>query len=112
MNVIVISGRLGRDPEAKVGPQGRLWCSVSVAEGGDDPNWFDVRAFGKPAEALREYGRKGRLVGVVGRMVQDQYETRNGDKRTAWRLLASRVEFLDSRGNGSGEAEEDLGAPD
>ena len=108
MNIIVISGRLGKDPEAQVGPQGNLWCSVPVAEGGNEPNWFDVRAFGMAAELLQRYGRRGRRVAVQGRMVQDRDEA-GGDRRSAWRLLASRIEFLDSRGNGSGEAKENLG---
>ena len=111
MNIIVISGRLGKDPEAKNSPEGKLWASVPVAEGGDDPNWFDVRAFGRTAELLYRYGSKGRLVGILGCMVQDQYETRNGESHTTWRLLASRIEFLDSRGNGSGDVEDDAGEP-
>jgi single-strand DNA-binding protein len=112
VNIIVITGRLGRDPETKRSPEGNLWACVPVAEGGDDPNWFDVRAFGRTAERLYQYGSKGRLVGILGRMVQDQYATRNGEKRTTWWLLASRIEFLDSRGNSSDDVEDDPGKPD
>ena len=112
MNIIVISGRLGKNPEAQVGPQGQLWCSVPVAEGGNEPNWFDVRAFGRTAELVQRYGRKGRKVAVQGRMVQDRRETSNGDRRPAWRLLATRVEFLDSSGIDSGDADGHIGEPD
>ena len=104
MNVILITGRLGRDPEAKHSSEGNLWAVVSVAEGGDDPNWFDVKCFGKTAEVLNDYGAKGRKVAIQGRMVQESYE-KDGKNHRVWRLIANRVEFLDSRNGGAGEAD-------
>ena len=108
MNVIVITGRLGRDPEAKESSEGNLWATVSVAEGGgDEPNWFDVKCFGKTAEVLNEYGAKGRKVAIQGRMVKESWE-KDGEKRSAWKLIANRIEFLDSRG----DSDEESGAED
>ena len=107
MNVILITGRLGKDPELRYSPEGTPWAVVSVAEGGDEPNWFEVKCFGKTAEMLNEYGAKGRRVAVQGRMVQERYE-KDGKTRRAWRLIAGRVEFLDApRDNRSPEGTAD-----
>jgi len=95
MNSIIITGRLGKDPELRESDSGTPWATVSVAEGGDDPNWFDVKCFNRTAEILDEYGSKGRKVAVQGRMAQESYK-KGGETRVAWRLIASRVEFLDS----------------
>jgi single-strand DNA-binding protein len=106
MNSIIITGRLGREPELRKGDSGTSWATVSVAEGGDDPNWFDVKCFGRTAEVLDEYGSKGRKVAIQGRMVQESYE-KDGDIRKAWRLIANRIEFLDSP---NGDEEPEAGA--
>jgi len=74
MNSIIITGRLGRDPEIRYSPEGTAWATASVAEGGDDPNWFDVKCFKRTAEVLNEYGSKGRKGAIQGRMVQESYE--------------------------------------
>ena len=95
MNSIIITGRLGREPEMRQSDSGTNWATVSVAEGGDEPNWFDVKCFNKTAEVLNEYGSKGRKVAVQGRMAQESYE-KDGETRKAWRLIANRIEFLDS----------------
>jgi single-strand DNA-binding protein len=107
MNVILITGRIGREPEMRYSPEGTSWATVSVAEGGDEPNWFDVKCFKRTAEVLNEYGSKGRKVAIQGRMVQESYE-KDGETRMVWRLIANRIEFLDSPDGGEEpEAEPD-----
>jgi single-strand DNA-binding protein len=109
MNSIIITGRLGREPELRKSDSGTPWAIVSVAEGGDDPSWFDVKCFGRTAEILDEYGSKGRKVAIQGRMVQESYE-KDGETRKVWRLIATRVEFLDSP-NGGEEVEAESDPP-
>ena len=111
MNVIVITGRLGKDPDMRYSPEGNAWATVSVAEGGDKPNWFEVKCFGKTAEVLQSYGAKGRKVAIHGRMRQESYE-KDGETRKVWRLIADRIEFLDSRKNDSEEPEGEADPPD
>ncbi len=96
MNVILITGRLGRDPEMRYSSDGTPWAVVSVAEGGDDPNWFEIKCFDRTAEVLNEYGTKGRMVAIQGHMAQESYE-KDGKAHKAWRLIADWVEFLDAR---------------
>jgi single-strand DNA-binding protein len=107
-NHIIISGRIGREPEVRHSAEGKPWAFFSVAEGRKDqePTWFDVKCFGRTAEVIGEYGSKGRQVLVAGRMVQETYE-KDGDTRKAWKLLASSIDFLDfKRGKGVEAAEE------
>ena len=115
-NHITITGRLGKDPEVRHSAEGTPWAVFSIAEGrsGQDPNWFDVKCFGKLAEVIGQYAGKGRRVLVEGRMVQEAYE-KDGEARKSWKLIANGVEFLDfkkgkgaetteSNGEGEGEA--------
>ena len=90
-------------------PKGTPWATVSVAEGGDKPNWFYVKCFNKTAEVLNEYESKGRKVAIQGRMVQESYE-KDGETRKVRRLIANRLEFLD-RPNGAGEPEAEADSP-
>lgn len=104
-NHITITGRLGKDPDLRHSAEGTAWAVFSVAEGRKDqePNWFDVKCFGKLAEAVGQYAEKGRRVLVEGRMVQETYE-KDGAERKVWRLIANGVEFLDFKKGKGAEA--------
>ncbi|MGH2606345.1 MAG: single-stranded DNA-binding protein [Anaerolineales bacterium] len=109
-NHITITGRLGKDPDLRHSAEGTAWAVFSVAEGrkDQDPNWFDVKCFGKLAEAVGQYAEKGRRVLVEGRMVQETYE-KDGAERKSWKLIASGVEFLDFKKGKGAEAVETEG---
>ena len=97
MNVISITGNLGRNPELRYIPSGKAVCSVSVANTtgwGDKKNttWFKADCWGKHAEFVNEYGMKGRKVAVTGEMV-----CRKVDDQFYWKIENARVEFLDRK---------------
>ena len=105
MNAIFVTGRLGRDPEANHSKDETLWATVSILEGwGEEPTWFEVTCFDRTTEVLTEYCAKGRQVAVRGQIVQEHYQTKDGQQRKAWRLIADWIEFLDSRKD-KGEAD-------
>jgi len=89
VNNISITGRIGG--EIKTHSAG---CSFSVAvdkyKKDEEPNWFDVSAFGKTAEFCLQYLGKGRLVAVTGRM-----ESRKHDGKVYWSIAANDVQALD-----------------
>lgn len=105
MNLVILTGRLTRDPELKFGQSGKAYSRFSLAV--DRPfqkgeaDFINCVAFGKTAELIGEYLRKGRKVGVQGRMQMNRYEV-NGEKRTSYDVLVDTVEFLESKA-GSGE---------
>lgn len=108
MNLVVLIGRLTRDPELKFGQSGKAYSRFSIAV--DNPmkkgeaDFINCVAFGKTAELIGEYMRKGSKIGVNGRLQMNRYEV-NGEKKTSYDVLVEQIEFLDSKNsqNSSGE---------
>lgn len=100
MNLVVLTGRLTRDPELKYGQSGNAYCRFSLAV--DRPfkrgeaDFINCVAFGKTAELIGEYLRKGRKAGVQGSIQMNRYEV-NGEKRTSYDVLVNQIEFLEGR---------------
>lgn len=103
MNQINICGRLTRDPEERNG-NGTTIARYTVAvdrkfkqDGKPDADFFNCIAFGKPAEFASKYFRQGTKVIVSGRMEQDNYTDKNGNKVYAWQLIVNDQEFAESK---------------
>jgi len=113
INSVVLVGRLTRDPELKYTPNGKPYCSFTVAvdrpftdENGErETDFIRVVSWNKTAENMKNYLIKGSLVGVTGRIQVRSYEK---DDRTVWmtEVVASRVDFLDYRKNEENKGEE------
>lgn len=111
-NKIIIVGHLGRDPEIRYLPDGTAVCSFSVAtsektkrggEAHDITTWFKVDVWGKQGEACNQYLAKGSLVYVDGKLSQDEYTDKEGNKRTTLKVRANDVQFLDRKPQGESE---------
>lgn len=102
MNLIILTGRLTRDPELKFGQSGKAYSKFSLAVTNpfkkDEADFINCVAFGKTAELIGEYLRKGSKAAVNGRLQMNRYEV-NGEKRTSYDVLVENVEFLDSKGS-------------
>ena len=114
LNEITIHGYLGRDPELKdytnaKGETGKLVrLSVGVAEDiGDGTDWFDVTFFGRRAEVIEKFFKKGSQIVVKGRM-KSNIDDKNGQKRKYWSVVGERFDFCDSRGNGNASGPDDI----
>lgn len=100
MNIIILTGRLTRDPELKFGQSGKAYSRFTLAV--DRPmqkgeaDFINCVAFGKTAELIGEYLRKGRKAGVTGRLQMGKYEV-NGEKRTSYDVVVDTIEFLESK---------------
>lgn len=101
MNNVTLVGRLTADPEVKVGNETqKAFCRFTVAvnrvgrEGADFPT---VIAFGKTAELIGQYVRRGSLVGITGKLQTSRYE-KDGRPIFATDVIADRVEFLSKKG--------------
>lgn len=109
-NKITILGHLGRDVETRFLPDGTAVASFSVAtsekkkdrsgEAQDVTTWFRVSAFGKLAELCGQYLAKGSLAYVEGRLSQNEYTDKDGNRRTSLEVRASEVQFLDRKPQG------------
>jgi single-strand DNA-binding protein len=121
INRAVLVGRLTRDPELRSLPSGVSVCSMRIAcnssrRDGDGwverPNYFDVSAFGAPAEAIGDFMRKGSRVGVDGRLEWREWETADGQRRQAVSIVADTVQFLDGPAEHDDEDDEPGGEPE
>jgi single-strand DNA-binding protein len=84
MNVISISGNLGKDAEMRRLPDGTAVLSFSVADsqGKDKPSlWWNCAMFGKRADSLQQYLVKGQQVTVNGTVSERQYTDKDGQQR-------------------------------
>ena len=110
INKVIIIGTLGRDPEMRYLPNGNAVCSASLAtdEGYKDRNtgqqvdkteWHRVEAFGRLAEVMGEYLKKGSKVYVEGKLRTDEYE-KDGIKRYSTKIIVNEMTMLDSRNAG------------
>lgn len=104
---ITIVGNIGKAPEIKYTPQGKAVCSFSVAvtEGIDKEHteWFAVEVWEKTAEAVAKYCDKGSPVLVEGRLKTRKWTDKDGNVRYSTDLKATRVEFLGSKSDDTGQ---------
>lgn len=104
MNSVVMIGRLTKDPELRfTAGSGKAVATFTIAVNrpfgkDNEADFFRVVVWGKQGETAANYLAKGRLVGIQGRMQNNNYETQSGEKRYTTEIVADRVEFLD-RGN-------------
>ena len=106
LNHIVIMGRLTRDPELRTTQGGVNVASFSVAverdfgnrDGGErQTDFIDCVAWRQTADFVSKYFNRGRMAVVSGRLQSRKWETKEGEKRTSWEVVADNVYFGDSR---------------
>ena len=101
MNSVELTGRLVRDPDVRYTGSGmaigRFTLAVdrqrAVKEGEASADFISICCFGKTAELMEKYVRKGRLIGISGRIQTGYYERENRKVYTT-DIVANRVEFL------------------
>jgi single-strand DNA-binding protein len=119
-NRITIVGYLGRDPELRYTPDGTPVCDFSVAtterrkdrsgEPQDITTWFRVTVWRRQAELAGQYLAKGKQVYVEGRLIQKEFQDRDGNTRHSLEVTASDVQFIGSRGDEGSQGREESNA--
>ena len=109
MNITIVSGNLGKDPDSFFSPEGTHIVSFNLAfrSGKDKTSWIKVTAFNKLADLVEQYLQKGDRVGVSGSLDQEKWTTSEGEKRTAYKLIANQIEFIKLHKNGVENPHED-----
>jgi len=113
INRVLVTGNLTRDPELRSTGGGMSILKMGIAvndrrknsqtgEWEDVPNFFDVTVFGARGESLSRFLSKGSKIAVEGKLRWRQWETPEGDKRSAVEIIADDIEFLSPRGEGGG----------
>lgn len=106
MNLVIIMGNLGKDPELRYTASGTAVANFSVAinsnytdasgEKKEQTTWVNVVAWKKTAEACSEYLKKGSKVLVQGRLQVRSWE-KDGTKHWATEVVGEHVKFLDGK---------------
>jgi single-strand DNA-binding protein len=108
-NRVILIGNLTRDPELRYTPKGTAIARIGMAmnrswksdsgEARDETTFVDVDAFGRQAEVIAQYMRKGRPLMIEGRLRLDSWDDKNsGQKRNQLRVVLEQFTFLDSGG--------------
>jgi single-strand DNA-binding protein len=105
-NLVVLMGNLTRDVELRYLPSGaavadasiavnRVWFDKETREKKEEVNFFNCVLFGKQAEALAQYTKKGQNIHFSGRLRQETWEDKQtGAKRSAVKVIVESFQFI------------------
>ena len=105
LNVVAIMGRLVADPELRTTTQGTSVCTFRIAcERSYTPkgqqrqaDFVDIVAWGKTAEFICKFFRKGSLIAVDGSIQTRHYQGKDGSNRTAVEVVANNISFAGAK---------------
>ena len=104
INNVVLAGRVAKDIELKVTPTGKSVCSFSLAvnrkfvqDGERQADFINCQLWGKSAETLDKYGKKGMLIGVEGRLQTRNYTNQQGQTVYVTEVVAESFTFLEKK---------------
>ena len=108
MNNVVLVGRITKDPELRfVGEKNNALTNFSLAVdrgykdlyGENKVDFISIEIWGKQAETFCTYMEKGRMVGIEGKIIVDNYKNENGENRYITKVRANSFRFLDYKNN-------------
>lgn len=127
VNKVIILGNLGQDPEVRSTQGGQMVANLRLAtnrswtgkdgQKQEQTEWHSVVAWGKLAEIIEQYLKKGDQVYFEGRLQTSSWEDKSGEKRYKTEIVAQEMQMLGSgggsRGGGGGDSSYDnSAAPD
>ena len=107
LNRVLLMGNLTRDPELRYLPSNTPVVNLGLAinrrwrnqqgEQQEETTFVDCEAYGRTAEVINQYLRKGRPIFIDGRLRLDQWQDREGNNRSRLKVIVESFEFVDSR---------------
>ena len=105
MNKVLLVGRLTRDPELRTTPSGMTVTRFSIAvsqnftnkNGERGADFISCSAWGRQADNIAKYCRKGTLVSAEGRIRTSSYDAQDGSKKYTTEVVCDTVNFLSSK---------------
>jgi len=121
-NKVILAGNLTRDPELRYTPSGKAIAKFALAvnrnwttetgEKKEEVTFIDVDAFGRQAEVISQFMKKGRPLLVEGRLKLDQWDDKQtGQKRSRLGVVLESFSFIDSNRAGEGGEGGESGVP-
>jgi len=105
LNKVMLMGNLTKDPELRYTPTGTAVCDLRLAvnrkynvngQEKEETCFIDIVVWTKQAESCGKYLTKGSSILIEGRLKNDNWEDKDGNKRSRLRITAERVQFLSS----------------
>jgi len=111
VNKVIVLGNLGADPELRSSPSGVTTCRLSIAtsmnwtdknsgEKKEKTEWHRVVFFGRSAEVIDQYLKKGQQLYIEGRLQTSKYE-KDGIERYSTDIIGESFNFISSSGSSS-----------
>ena len=118
LNKVILTGRLTAKPELKTTTSGVNVTTFSLAvqrnyknaDGSYSTDFINITAWRNQADFITRYFDKGQLVTIVGSLQSRNYEDKNGNKRTAFEVVAEEALFAESKKD-AGRAPNEFRAP-
>lgn len=109
-NKVILAGNLTRDPQFSTLPSGTSVCEFGLAcnrkwrgkdgNSNEEVTFVDIRAYARSAEVINQYMSKGSPILIEGRLKFDQWEGKDGGKRSKLYVIVENFQFLGSGGGG------------
>ncbi|MEM6756780.1 MAG: single-stranded DNA-binding protein [Planctomycetota bacterium] len=111
LNKVMLMGNLTRDPELRYTTSNmavanlglavnRRWTNKQTNQQQEETTFIDLEAWGRQAEVLNQYLRKGRPVYIEGRLKLDQWQDQSGNNRSKLKVVVENFQFIDNQGGG------------
>ncbi|MFT5643687.1 MAG: single-strand DNA-binding protein [Janthinobacterium sp.] len=118
VNKVIIVGNLGRDPEMRYMPSGDAIANIAVAtsykskdrntgEQKELTEWHRISFFGKMAEVVGQYMKKGSSIYVEGRLQTRKWTDKDGVEKYATDIVAENMQMLGGRQGAGGDSQSD-----
>jgi single-strand DNA-binding protein len=111
-NKVILLGNLTRDVEVRHTPQNMAIAKIGLAvnrrfktqdgQQRDEATFVDCDAFGRTAEVMAQYLKKGNPVFIEGRLRLDQWQDQQGNKQSKLKVVVENFQFVDSNQGGGG----------
>jgi single-strand DNA-binding protein len=107
VNKVILVGRVGQDPEMRITNSGDPVVNLSIAtteywksksgEKQESTEWHRVNFFGKPAEIIKQYVRKGSQLYIEGKIKQKKYTDKQGIERSAFEIQSDLFKLIGNK---------------
>jgi len=114
-NKVILMGNLTRDPEMRYTPSGTPVTEFGLAvnrryttkdaQQKEEVAFVDITAWGRQAEVIHQYMKKGRRLFLEGRLVYDAWTSKDGQKRSKLRVRLDSFQFMDGPRDGDAPQE-------
>ena len=115
VNKCILVGNLGRDAEIRNTGGGMAIANLRLAttdrrkaQDGtwqDHTEWHAVVAFGKTAEVMEKWGKKGKMLYIEGRIQTREYTDKDGNKRWSTEIVANEIRMLGGKNDAEGQGQ-------